>query len=193
MNAVFGNWAIASSWTYQSGSPYSILSGLGTLNRSTRSTATNTASVNGTDLATLKSLTTGVFMTGNGPYFVSPSIIGADGRGTNNFGSPAYNGQIFFNPVAGTVGDLQRRMFTGPWEWAWDLAVKKSFVFRERHKLDFHFDMANFMNHPTFSVAPQTGDTPSTVNYTINNTTFGKLTAMTYGPRVIQIGAYYRF
>ena len=33
----------------------------------------------------------------------------------------------------------------------------------------------------------------STTNFVINNTTFGKITSMNYGPRVIQIGAYYRF
>jgi hypothetical protein len=75
------------------------------------------------------------------------------------------------------------------------MAVKKSFVIKERHKLDLHFDFANFMNHPTFNVPPQQGDNglASTTNFNINNQTFGKITSMNYGPRVIQIGAYYRF
>ena len=37
------------------------------------------------------------------------------------------------------------------------------------------------------------GDYGSVTNYTINNTSFGKITSMNYNPRVIQIGAYYRF
>jgi hypothetical protein len=50
------------------------------------------------------------------------------------------------------------------------------------------------MNHPTFYIPPSTaGDYGSTTNYTINNTNFGKITSMNYNPRVIQIGAYYRF
>jgi len=193
LNGIFGSWALASSWGYQSGSPYSILSAIGTLNRSARSSTTNTASVYGTNGETLKELTTGVFMTGTGPYFLSPKLLGPDGRGAATFGAPPFPGQVFFNPTAGNVGNLQRRMFTGPWDWVWDLAVKKSFVFRERHRLDFHFDFANFMNHPTFYTYPQFGDNGSTTNYVINNTAFGKITDMNHSPRIIQIGAYYRF
>ena len=43
--AVLGGWAVSGIWGYSSGSPYSILSGYGTLNRVARSTSTNTASV----------------------------------------------------------------------------------------------------------------------------------------------------
>jgi hypothetical protein len=42
---VLGGWAVSGIWGYSSGSPYSILSGYGTLNRVARSTSTNTASV----------------------------------------------------------------------------------------------------------------------------------------------------
>ena len=38
-NNLIGGWAISGIWAYQSGSPYSILSGYGTLNRAARSTA----------------------------------------------------------------------------------------------------------------------------------------------------------
>jgi hypothetical protein len=194
MNTVLGGWAIAGIWSYQSGSPYSILSGYGTLNRSARSTSTNTASVNGTSMDTLAGLTSGVYMTGNGPYFLSPSLIGADGRGASAPGSAPFAGQVFFNPTAGNLGNLQRRMFSGPWQWSYDASVIKDFRFRERHKLEMHFDFFNWMNHPTFYTPPATGgDYGSVTNYTINSTNFGKITSMNYNPRVIQIGAYYRF
>jgi hypothetical protein len=52
------------------------------------------------------------------------------------------------------------------------------------------------MNHPAFYIYPSTaGDYGSTTNFTINNTTFGKITGTgsNIQPRVIQIGAYYRF
>src|SRR5262249_53082205 len=111
-NALAGGWALSGIWTYESGSPYSVLSGIGTLNRSARSSATNTASVNGSSGDELQNLTSGVFMTGNGPYFLSPSLINpADGRGAE-FGS-TFPGEVFFNPVAGTVGNTQRRYFSG--------------------------------------------------------------------------------
>jgi hypothetical protein len=185
MNTVLGGWAVAGIWSYQSGSPYSILSGYGTLNRAARSSSTNTASVVGMTMDQLASLTSGVYMTGSGPYFLSPTLIGSDGRASSS---------VFVNPTAGTVGSLQRRMFSGPWQWSWDASAVKAFTFRERHKLELHFDFFNWMNHPTFYISPATsGDYGSVTNYTINNTSFGKITSMNYNPRVIQIGAYYRF
>jgi hypothetical protein len=198
MNSVLGNWGINGIWSYQAGSPYSVLSTYGTLNRAARSLATNTASVNGTTLGQLAPVMEGTFMTGNGPYFVSPSLIGSDGRGAAQAGSPAFAGQLFFNPVAGNVGNLQRRMFTGPWQWQWDMSIKKSFAIRERHRVDISADLINWMNHPTFYVPPATaGDygitSAATTNFNINNPTFGQISQMNYNPRVIQLSAYYRF
>ncbi len=192
-NALIGGWSISGIWSYQSGAPYSILSGYGTLNRAARSTSTNTASISGVTGGTLEPLTDGVYMTGNGPYFVSPSIINTDGRGTAQTGSPAFASQVFTNPTAGNLGNLQRRMFSGPWQWSWDASVIKQFRFHERHTLDMHFDFFNFANHPTFYVPPTQGDYGSQTNFNINNTTFGKITSMNFNPRIIQIGAYYRF
>ena len=192
MNMVAGGWALSGIWSYSSGSPYSIISGLGTLNRAGRSTTTNTADIGATTLSALNALTNGVYMTGNGPYFISPTLIDTDGRGAE-YGS-TFSGEMFSNPGAGTVGDTQRRMFTGPWQPAWDMSLKKGFKLYERTTLDLHFDFFNYLNHPTFYVAPSTaGDYGSVTNVNINNTTFGKLTGMNYAPRVIQLGAYFRF
>jgi hypothetical protein len=194
MNSVAGGWALSGIWSYSSGEPYSILSGLGTLNRAARSTTTNTADLAGdTTMSALSALTNGVFMTGSGPYFISPSLINStDGRGaefTSNF-----SGQMFENPGPGTLGDLQRRLFTGPWQFSWDMSLKKGIQLYERSRLDLHFDFFNYLNHPTFYIPPSTsGDYGSVTNVNINNTTFGKLTSMNYNPRVIQIGAYFRF
>jgi hypothetical protein len=193
-NAVLGNWSVSGIWSYQAGSPFSVLSTYGTLNRQARSNATNTASVNGTTLGQLAPLMQGLFMTGTGPYFVSPSIIGSDGRGAAQAGTAPFAGQLFYNPTAGNLGNLQRRLFTGPWQWSWDMAVKKSFKIKERHSLDIGADLINWMNHPTFYVPPSTGgDYGSVTSFNINNTTFGQITSMNYNPRIIQLSAYYRF
>ena len=193
MNHVLGGWAVSGIWSYISGEPFSVISGLGTLNRAARSATTNTASVNGTTLGALNNVTSGVYMTGNGPYFISPSVINPqDGRGAEF--DRTFADEVFFNPSAGSVGNLQRRLFTGPWQWSWDMSVKKQFRLHERHTLDLHFDFFDFMNHPTFYIRPTTGgDYGSVTNFNINNTTFGRITSMNYNPRVIQIAAYYRF
>ena len=79
-------------------------------------------------------------------------------------------------------------MFTGPWQWSWDIAVKKSFQIKERHSLDIGADVINWMNHPTFYVSPATGgDYGSVTNFNVNSTTFGQITSMNYNPRVIQL------
>ena len=99
-NGILGNWTLSGIWSYQAGAPYSVLSGYGTLNRAARSTATNTVSVNGTTMSQLAPLMEGLFMTGSGPYFVSPTVIGSDGRGAAQAGSAPFAGQLFFNPKA---------------------------------------------------------------------------------------------
>jgi hypothetical protein len=203
-NTLFGDWQVTGIWNYVSGGPYSILSGYGTLNRAARSTTTNTASVQGTNWSTLKDLTNKTFMTGTGPYFISPSIINAsDGRGTNQAGSSTFSGQTFYQPEAGTVGNLQRRMFHGPWQWSWDASLRKTFNFErglfggkgpgKGQSVEVHADVFNYMNHPTFYVAPSQGDYGSQTYNTVGGTSFGKITSMNFNPRVVQIGAYYRF
>jgi hypothetical protein len=122
-------------------------------------------------------------------------LISPGGTGAAQPGTTAFAGQVFFNPTAGTVGNLQRRMFSGPWEWSWDMSVKKAIRLTERQTLDLHFDFFNWMNHPTFYVpAATSGDANlGATNFEINSTTFGQINDMNYSPRVIQIGAYYRF
>ncbi|MBZ5576618.1 MAG: TonB-dependent receptor [Acidobacteriia bacterium] len=199
VNRLIGGWALSGIWSYYSGSPYSILTGAsgvgwGTFNRDARSTYTNTASVAGTTWPQLQGLTSGVFKTGDNIYFLSPTLLGADGRGTSQPGTAPFAGQVLFNPNAGTVGNLQRRMFSGPWDWSWDVSVKKTVAFTERHTLDLHFDFFNVINHPTFYMYPTTaGDYSAASPYQINNTTFGQFDTMNHNPRVLQIGAYYRF
>ena len=150
--------------------------------------------MNGTTLGQLAPLMQGLYMTGSGPYFVSPSVIGTDGRGAAQAGTSPFAGQLFYNPTAGTVGNLQRRLFTGPWQWSWDMSVKKTFHIKERHSVALGADLINWMNHPTFYVPPSTGgDYGSTTNFNINSTSFGKITSMNYNPRVIQLSLYYRF
>jgi hypothetical protein len=199
MNGVLGGWALSGIWSYSSGAPYSVLSGYGTLNREGNTTehlsdVNNTASVHGT-VPNLNSLTSGIWKTGDTVYFIDPAVINpADGRAAASPGSAPFPGQIFFNPGPGEVGNLQRRSFSGPWQWSFDASVKKSFIFRERHHLDLHFDLFNFMNHPTFYVYPSTGgDYGLLTPFTINSTAFGQVSGMNFNPRVVQIGAYYHF
>lgn len=185
MNRVLSGWGLSGFALIQSGAPVSILSARGTLNRSARS-GENTVDTSDT-LGQLKSLT-GVFMTGNGPYFVNPSAIGPNGAGVAPDGSAPFAGQVFFNPGAGTVGSLERRDLDGPAFYNYNMAILKDTKITERYNIQFRADFYNLFNHPNFFVG----------NQNVNSLTFGKITSMASSPegitsREIQFGLLLRF
>ena len=129
-------------------------------------------------------------MTGTGPYFVSPSVINSDGRGAATDGSPAFNGQVFFNPAPGAIGTLQRRQFSGPWNTAFDMAATKTIRITDRHSVQLRAEGFNLFNHPTFYAG---NESTSLTRFTVNNTTFGRSTATFYSPRRMQFSLKYQF
>ncbi len=181
LNRVIGGWILGGTMTWQSGAPFSILSGRGTLNREARSYY-NTAdtSLTGAQLASVVKYQ----MTGSGPMIVTKSAINSvDGTGVNADGDPAFAGQVFFNPGAGTLGVLQRRLFDGPWTFNTDLRLKKTIAITEHKKVELAMDAVNALNHATFWAGDQN----------INTTTFGQITSMFFLPRVVQFGVHYTF
>jgi hypothetical protein len=181
LDRVIGGWIVSNSMVWQSGAPFSILSGRGTLNRVARSyyntadTSLNQAQLN---------QVVGFHMTGNGPTIVSPSAINpADGTGVNADGDPAFKGQIFFNPGAGTLGVLQRRYFSGPWTFGMDMSLMKKFNLTEKANVEFRADAFNVLNHATFWSGDQN----------INSTNFGVVSSTFYQPRIMEFGLMFRF
>jgi len=123
-------------------------------------------------------------MTGNGPMMITQSAINpADGTGVNSPGTVPFQGQVFYNPTAGTLGGLQRRMFNGPWTMSLDASLNKAIKFSEAKSIELRMDAINAMNHATFYSGDQN----------INTTTFGVISSMFYNPRVLQFGLHYRF
>ena len=181
LDRLIGNWIFGSTMTWQSGAPFSILSERGTLNRESRSMY-NTA-----DTSLTKGQLDSVVkfqMTGNGPMMITQSAINAtNGTGVNTDGAPAFNGQIFFNPGAGTLGVLQRRLFDGPWTFTTDMKLNKSIPITESKKIELAMEAINALNHATFWSGDQN----------INSTTFGVVASMFYQPRVVQFGVHYTF
>ncbi len=182
LNPVIGGWTVGSAMTWQSGAPFSILSGYGTLNRAGNSRSyyngANTT-LQGQALFNAVSFR----MTGNGPLIVPPSAINSDGTGTNGPEQAPYAGELFYNPGSGTLGTLQKRMFSGPWTFGMDARLKKQIQITERHSLEFQMDAYNVLNHSTFWVGDQN----------INNNTFGEVSSMFFNPRVLQFGLTYAF
>ena len=181
LDRVIGGWVFGSTLVWQSGAPFSILSERGTLNRAALSYY-NTA-----DTSLTKGQLDGVVkfqMTGKGPTMISQSAINAsDGTGVNADGAPAFNGQAFFNPGAGTLGVLQKRLFDGPWTFTTDMRLKKAIPITETKNVEVAVDAINALNHPTFWSGDQN----------INSTSFGVMGSMFYQPRVVQFGVHYTF
>ncbi|HEY7337283.1 MAG TPA: TonB-dependent receptor [Bryobacteraceae bacterium] len=172
---VLGGWMTSANMFWISGNPLSIYSGRGTFLPEYDSGINEAdTSLNYSQLAKLLQFR----MTGNGPYFVPASAIGSDGRGVAPDGQPAFNGQIFSNPAAGTVGTLQRRVFTGPSAFTMDAALVKTTALTEKVRAELRLEALNVFNHPTFAIFAQN----------INSTQFGQITNTATGARQLQIG-----
>ncbi|MEP7364951.1 MAG: TonB-dependent receptor [Acidobacteriota bacterium] len=180
LDKIIGGWSLSGFYLYQSGTPFSVLSGRGTLNRTARS-AGNTA-ITTLDKAQLDDALA-FRMSGTGPYMVTSSALGTDGRAVQADGAAPYSGQIFFQPGAGEIGSLQRRMFSGPSAWNMDMGLQKRTTITERVSLEIRAETYNTFNHPTFDLGDQT----------VTSTTFGKITGNLFGRRLIQFGAYLKF
>jgi hypothetical protein len=191
LSRIVGGWRLASTVVWQSGSPFSILSLRGTLNRSGNRSAQNTASTSLTG-DQLNSVV-GFYMTGNGPYFINPANITPDGRGTVQEGQTAFSGQAFTNPGPGSVGTLQRRFFDNPSAFDLDGSIQKVTRITENHTLEFRAEAVNALNHSTFYTGESfNGGAPQSF-FNINSTTFGRANYSFFGARIMQFGLRYRF
>jgi hypothetical protein len=180
LRRLLGGWAASGFLTWQSGSPFSMLSGRGTLLRDFRS-ARNTAASN-LAKAELDSLL-GLRQTGDGPFFVAASARGSDGRAVAPDGSAPFSGQAFFHPGPGQIGGLQQRMFSGPWTFNLDFALLKTTRITEGHSLELRVEASNVFNHPTWFVDDQQ----------IGSVNFGRITSTFYDRRLLQFSVHYRF
>ncbi len=180
LNKLLGGWSVSGIMTWESGAPFSVLSARGTLNRSGRSTQ-NTANtfLSGSQLDNLFQF----HMTGAGPTFVDPSAVGPDGRAVAADGQPFFNGQAFYQPAAGSLGTMQRRMFSGPWSFNIDAAIVKNTAIDEKRSIEFRAQAVNALNHPTFYLLDQT----------VTSSQFGRITDTLNSARVIEFGLYFRF
>lgn len=180
LDRVIGGWGVGGIFVMQSGTPFSILSARGTLNRGGRST--NNTATTLLDKSQLDGLF-GVRMTGIGPYFMQASTIGTDGRGVAADGAAPFSGQAFYQPNAGTLGALQRNYFSGPGVYNFNMLAQKITRINERHSIELRFEANNILNHVTWFVGDQN----------LTSTNFGRITGTFFGARTVQLGATYRF
>ena len=181
LNKILGGWELTSIFQWQSGPPLSIRSSRGTLNRTARSLK-NTANSR-LDNRGVRNLL-GVGSDAEGPYFISRSLVGSDGRAVAPDGQTPFSGQVFFNPEPGNLGTLPRFGFTGPSFFSWDFGVIKQFKLTEEVDLRFRAEFFNLPNHNSFFVGGSLFAQSGATN--INSTRFGRLNQSNSAPRIIQ-------
>jgi hypothetical protein len=171
---ILGGWQMNGIFEKRTGRPISFISGRGTLNRSARSTAKNTATTT-LSVADLKD-SMGIFfdpVTGR-PLVIDPRLIGPDGRA---------NAQFFGHPLPGTTGTLHLTPVSGPGFWNFDFSMIKRTKISERMNVEFRAEFFNVFNHTNFF----TGE-----NQTITSATFGQVTD-TFDPRIVQFALKFNF
>ncbi len=181
LDKLVSGWTLSSILTWQSGAPVSVLSGRGTLNRGARSgqnTATSSQTKGELDEVV------GFRMTGDGPFFIASSAINPrDNSGVAPDGDDPFSGQVFFHPEPGELGNLQRRIFTGPSAFVFDLALDKDIPLTETRELRFGARIQNLLNHPSFYSG----------NHFLDSTQFGRISDVVVGARVIEFQLRYSF
>jgi hypothetical protein len=191
VDVLAGGWQVASIVSWQSGSPISITSQRGTFNRAGRSNCADPIGCN-TAFTTLSESEIrnllGIYKQPDGKIFwIDPRVVDpVSGRavGADNIGNtPGFDGQVFFNPAAGEVGNLPILAFDGPAQFRIDLALSKRIRLTDRYRVEFKGEAFNLTNTPSFF----RGDMD------INSTTFGRLTAVNVASRVIQLSARLEF
>ncbi len=191
-NVLFGGWQVSTIVNLQSGSPVTIFSGRGTFNRDGRSSCGTQASCN-TAVSTLsvdqiKALT-GVFKTAEGTiYWIDPKVIDpatgrAVGPDTLDNSMPGFPGQVFFNPGAGEVGNLPVMAFDAPRIFNLDLALSKRTRIVGRYNLELKAQAFNLTNSVSFTNGDEN----------INSATFGQITGVAVGSRVMEFSLRFDF
>jgi hypothetical protein len=182
LSRVIGGWRTGSVFTWQSGSPFSILSNRGTLNRAGRSAGNNTVF---TTLANWRDLKNIVHLTvsPNGVFIVDPSQINARKQGVNDDsigGCVAFGPGQLCNPQPGQVGNtvLPKLAFSAPAYFNWNLNMVKTTKISERFSTELRAESFNVLNHPTFFADDQN----------VNSSNFGRLSATVSDQRRIQFG-----
>jgi hypothetical protein len=90
-----------------------------------------------------------------------------------------------FNGYSHIEAYSARRLFYGPGEDNWDIALLKDTHLTESKVLEFRMETSNTFNHPQFFGA-------NSVDGNINDSTFGRvISAM--APRLVQVSLKFRF
>ena len=142
LNHILGGWTTSGIYTFQSGEPYTINSGV----RTTHNTKQARADLRGPMPQSTLQYVGGI----QGPVVFNADSLIEDSTDPNNncrqiIGTESY----FCIPGPGESG-MGRNTVQGPGFWNFDMGIIKKFSITERVKLDFRTEFFNVFNHPNF-------------------------------------------
>jgi hypothetical protein len=172
VNRVIGGWVLGSIIRVQSGRPFKLVSNRDTVNQYDAGVV-----LNGITASQLQDMITVRPGPNRNIAFVSPALIGSDGRANGQYISPA--------TAPGQFGQFV--YLYGPKYVQTDVSVIKDVPLREPVRMRLAVEMLNAFNHPVF----QAGGDAARIN--ITSTTFGQTTSAAVGPRNIQLRAEISF
>jgi hypothetical protein len=148
---VLGNWSISGIIIAQSGAPFSLLSG------------GSVVASNG-EVTQVSGLGTLVSQADSGQNTVATSLTAGQiarffGIHENPDGTVTYvraPASAFQEPAPAALGNLQRRMFTGPGAFNLNLGMRKVIPFTERNRLELRAEAINLLNNVNWLVGDQT-------------------------------------
>ncbi len=182
LDAIAGGWTISGIHRITSGSVFQLTSNYLPVNGFTYnavgSTPLNNGGVflNGLSAGQLQDLFNHFSGNANKTVnFVSPNLIGSDGRSNPTILAPA--------TTAGQFGQFV--YLYGPHVFSNDLAMLKEVLITEKLRFGFQVEALNAFNHPIFSPISTVGNSIS-----ITSTRFGQTSTALIGPRNLQLRAY---
>ena len=125
-------------------------------------------------------------VTGDGERNDRPDVTGTDPR-VNGSDPTVWFTRAGFDeegPISEQrFGNLGYNANRGPGAFTWDVAIHKLFYINDQHRIQFRFEMFNWMNHTVFG-NPQTN---------MGSGTFGQITRTLHNSRNIQLAVKYLF
>lgn len=166
VNALIGGFQLGGIVRWESGTPLTITSGRGTINRIARSGLNTVDIVGGQSLADLRGQL-GAQTIGNTLYYFDPTTFRAN----------------FTDPQPGQLGSLQRDAFEGPRFFRADLSLIKRTAITERQNIELRMEVFNAFNAVNFS----------NPNTSFLSTNFGVISTTRGNPRILQFAVRYNF
>jgi len=113
----------------------------------------------------------------NGSGYDRPNATGISPYLDNPVPAHWFNLAAFALQAPGTLGNAGRNTLVGPGMVSWDFSTHKDFRIREGQTLQFRWEVFNAFNWANFANPASDVSSPST---------FGKITAMSVNPRIMQ-------